>query len=293
MKKVFITGADGYIGSRLAQELSDKYRIIRILQYGENARLLLDLEKPEKFQFDQIEEGSYVIHLAAVSSPDKCAKEYDRSRQINVTGTSYFIGECLKRGSRVLFFSSDVVYGASDFEGEKYFDENSSCNPLGEYGYMKREVEKSFIGKGGFKVFRLSYVYSKNDKFILYLRSCCEKEKVADIFHPFFRNVVYIEDIIAAVKKLIDKWESTKESVFNIVGPETISRKKMAELYKREADPRLQVKITKPEESFFKNRPKTIRVRSLYLNKLLERPPTELGRAYCLEKDESLLNNKN
>lgn len=293
MKKVFITGADGYIGSRLAQELSDKYRIIRILQYGENARLSLDLEKPEKFQFDQIEEGSYVIHLAAVSSPDKCSKEYDRSRQINVTGTSYFIEECLKRGSRVLFFSSDVVYGASDFEGEKYFDENSSCNPLGEYSYMKREVEKSFLGKDGFKVFRLSYVYSKNDKFILYLRSCCEKGEVADIFHPFSRNVVYIEDIIAAVKNLIDKWESTKESVFNLVGPETISRKKMAELYKREVDPRLQVKVTEPEESFFKNRPKTIRVRSLFLNKLLERPPTELGRAYCLEKDESLLNNKN
>lgn len=277
-------GASGYIGSALAQGLSDKYDIKKVLSNKRDGVLYLNLEKPEEFDFNQVEDGDTVIYLAAISSPDKCTNEYDHSYQVNVTGTNYFIDKCLGRGAKVLFFSSDVVYGASDPESEDYFDENSECNPLGEYGAMKREVEKNFFGKDGFKVFRSSYVFSKNDKFTLYLKSCCGKGEVADIFHPFFRNVVYLEDIVFAVDRLIERWEETKEPIFNLAGSETISRKKMAELYRKEIDHSLQVKIIEPEEKFFHNRPSVIRTRSLYLEKLLDRPPTEINQAYKLEK---------
>lgn len=291
MKKVFITGADGYIGSRLVQQLTKKYKVEKILLDGKDKELSLNLERPEEFRFDVIKKSDVIIHLAAISSPDKCAKEYEKSYRINVTGTKYFISECLRRGAGVLFFSSDVVYGPSNFEGKDYFNENSDCHPLGEYGDMKREVEKSFQGKDNFKIFRLSYVYSKNDKFTKYLNSCCEKGEVADVFHPFSRNVVYIGDILSAVDQLIEKWEDTKESIFNLVGPETISRKKMAELYQKDVDSRLQFKISEPEEIFFNNRPKAVRVKSLHLEKLLGKPPTELSQAYKQENDKNLLNN--
>lgn len=286
MKKIFIIGANGFIGSELAQKLSGEYAIKRVSPDNKDGDLRLNLEKSEEFDFSQIGKNDIIIHLAAISSPDICAKEYGHTYKINVTGTSHFIEKCLGRGAKVLFFSSDTVYGASNPKGNDCFDESSDCNPLGEYGKMKREIEKKFLEKRGFKVFRLSYVFSKNDKFTLYLKNCCEKGEIADVFHPFFRNAVYLEDIIAAVDKMIDKWDNIKEAIFNLAGPENISRKRMAELYKKEINPNLRIKIIEPEKIFFHNRPKFIRVKSLYAEKLLGRPLTEISQAYIREKGE-------
>ena len=50
--------------------------------------------------------------------------------------------------------------------GEAPFDENSDPKPLGEYGKMKLLVEKEFSREERFKTLRLSYVFSKDDKFM-------------------------------------------------------------------------------------------------------------------------------
>ena len=284
MKRIFIIGVNGYIGIRLKQNLSNSYDVKSVSSDNKDGDLYLNLENPEKFDYEQIKEGDTVIHLAAISSPDECTKEYDHSYQINVRGAIYFIDKCLGRGARILFFSSDVVYGASDIKrDDDYFNERSECNPLGKYGEMKREVEKKFLGKDNFKVFRLSYVFSKNDKFSLYLKDCCKRNEIANIF-PFCRNVIYIDDVVLAVDKLIDKWQDNKEAIFNLAGPETICRQKMAELYKKEIDTNLQIKITNPGEEFFQNRPKIIRTESLYLERLLGKLPVKIDQAYKIEK---------
>ena len=53
-----------------------------------------------------------------------------------------------------------------------------------------------FKGERSFKAIRLSYVASAKDRFISYCLSCIEKEEVADIFHPFYRNVISVSDVV-------------------------------------------------------------------------------------------------
>jgi len=279
--KVIITGRTGYIASYLA---SCSFNNMAVLTTSCNCDglsdcLCLDLQHPEKFGFGQITPQDIIIHLASISSPDVCTNNREYAYQVNVKGTCYFIEGCLKKGARVLFFSSDTVYGCT----KAPFNEDSECNPVGEYGLMKYEVEKEFMRENRVKAFRLSYVFSRNDKFTQYLSKCANSNNIAEIFHPFYRSVVYLGDLLEAVIRMCTKWDFYPYNIVNICGVELISREDIAHLYKKIVSNNLKIKIVNPGESFFSARPESIFLVSKYFSKLLERKPKKIGTAITKE----------
>jgi nucleoside-diphosphate-sugar epimerase len=119
--------------------------------------LPLRLEYADQFDYRLISAGDIILLTAAISEPDVYAREPDRARAVNVLGTSTFIERAIVRGARVVFFSTDVVYGEAPIE----IDESASCNPVGAYAASKVEVEARFFGNPAFKSLRLSYVFSR------------------------------------------------------------------------------------------------------------------------------------
>lgn len=232
----------------------------------------LDLKNPEEFDYSVISATTNIILLAAISSPDQCNNNFEEAYQINVAGTKKFITRVIEKGARVLFFSSDVVYGNTI----KIVDENSLTNPFGKYAQMKDEIEKEFEHNSNFKVFRLSYVLSQKDKYLRYLHQCLLKGEVAEVFDPFVRKVVYIEDLLDAIENILLQWDHFSSSKFNICGGEAISRKDIALYYSQENQGKLKYTLITPEENFWKARPKDINISSLYLEKLLGRKPIKI-----------------
>lgn len=282
---VIIVGKEGFVAKNLIQSLKRKSKLDVVVtsRTSEPGTLLLDLCSPEKFDYSAIKKGDVVIHLAAISSPDMCKKEYDMAYRINVTGTSYFISKCLEKRARVLFFSSEAVYGKSPKMTSKPFDENSPCKPVNEYGEMKRLVEKKFLGKPEFKVFRPSYMFSRDDKFTSYLAECAKKHAAAEAYAGFYRNTVYLRDVLAAVEMLVQKWDEFDNPVFNLCGPELISRAELAQMYRHIVNKSLLIKEKEAPRGFFDARAKVIKTKSLYLNGLLGREPMHIKEAIRLE----------
>ena len=277
---IFIIGSNGYIANRLVKNITAKHEIKLVSSHPHGAdEIYLDLADASVFKYGLINKDDYVVLLASVSSPDICNNNFDLAYKINVTGTALFARECLKRQARLLFFSSDTVYGDS---GES-FDENSKCDPAGKYAKMKYEVETEFIGERGFKVFRPSYVFSRDDKFTKYLYDCSRQAKVAEVFHPFYRSTVYIEDLTLAVTSILDEWDKWGNKVFNICGPKLISRLDLAGIYKDEIDRGLKIKSVEPPPDFFESRPRKIEMKSLYFSKLIKRYPITINEAMALE----------
>lgn len=216
---------------------------------------------------------------AAISAPDICAREHDRAWAVNVTNTSSFIQSVIDRGARVIFFSSDTVYG----EREDEFDEKTACNPVGEYALMKREVEQRFEGNASFKAIRLSYVFSRDDKFSRYLVGCAERNEEADLFHPFYRSIVHRDDVVEGSLALAKHWDEVPEMVINFGGPQLLSRVDFAECLREVRLHDLRVKVTEPGADFFKNRPRIIAMTSPVFARLLGRQPRKLLEAARLE----------
>lgn len=264
-----IIGKNGFIARKLANR--DDYKFTTSDKNDINAHYL-DLNNPQSFNLDCLNEKTTIIFLAAVSSPDECNNNYEEAYKINVTGTICFIKKAIKKGAKVLFFSSDVVYG----NATESVNETSKTNPFGKYAKMKDQVEKAFEGEADFKVFRLSYVLSSEDKYLSYLKSCIDKYEVAEVFHPFTRKVVYIEDVLQAIENIIEKWNSFESQKINICGNEDISRKDIADFYNEASDNKLNYTIIEPNDKFWEARPKDSNMTSLYLEKLLGRKPTKV-----------------
>jgi len=264
-----IIGKNGFIAKKLFDR--GEYKAATSDELSSDG-LYLNLKNPEIFDYSYIDEQTNIIFLAAISSPDICNNNYDEAYKVNVIGTKYFIEEAIKKGAKVLFFSSDVVYGNT----LEMVDENSKTNPFGNYAKMKDEVEIAFENKKNFKVFRLSYVLSKEDKYLSYLKSCIDKNEVAEVFHPFSRKVVYIEDVLEAIENVIARWDDFENQKFNICGDEDISRKDIADFYNEEVGNMLKYTILEPNDKFWEARPKDINITTLYLEKLLGKKPTKI-----------------
>lgn len=239
----------------------------------------LDLQHPYSFDYEAIAPGLCVFILAAISAPDICAREYDRAWAVNVSGTSSFIQAVIDRGARVIFFSSDTVYG----ERKDEFDETAAPNSAGEYAEMKREVEQRFSGNASFKAIRLSYVFSREDKFSRYLAGCAERNEEADLFHPFFRAIVHRDDVVEGALALALRWGEVSEQIINFGGPQVLSRIDFAECLRNEYFHDLRFKVTEPGADFFRNRPRVIAMTSPVFARLLGRPPRTLCEAARLE----------
>ncbi len=268
-----IFGSNGYIGTKFCKYIVDKYDNIKYTIDGSDSTIKFNLEEINDSIFDNINKNDFVIFLMAISSPDICNNDYEYAYKINVEYTSFFIDKCLKKEANVLFFSSDTVNGSTDGKSN---NENAICIPFGNYAKMKYEVEQKFKRKKRFKVFRLSYVYSKDDKFAQYLDSCCESNKIAEVYDGLFRNVIYIRDVFDAMINLSNNFQKYRNHIFNISGTELLSRSDLANIYKNNINNKLRFEIIPTPKTILEARPNEIFTKSLYLEKLLGRKPIQI-----------------
>lgn len=277
--KYFIIGGRGYVGAALHSSIPEGTSGFATVSSESEGFLRLRLEVPEDFGNLPISFGDVVFLAAAISAPDICAREYSRAWAVNVTATSDFIALVISRGARVIFFSSDTVYG----ERSDVFDETANSNPAGEYAGMKAEVERRFLEHPLFKSIRLSYVFSREDKFTKYLSGCAERDEDAELFHPFYRAIVHRNDVVEGVLALAQHWDEFPQQVINFGGPDVLSRMDFAECLQCNAFPSLRFRTTEPGNEFFKNRPRVIAMSSDILPKLLGRPSRTLAEAVRIE----------
>lgn len=264
--KTALVGSSGYIAEYILKRFAAEPEIESVLKLDRNdkADAYIDLSEAEKIDYSLLDDIDYVVFTAAISGPDQCAKEFDACWKINVTGTSYFIREAIKRNCRVLFFSSDAAFG--DIPGKIYHEE-SITEAYTPYGKMKKAVEDEFKEVALFKVIRLSYVASAKDRFYTYCLNCVRNNETADIFHPFYRNVIVVSDVVDVVTYFAFNWDEYEPTFLNVAGKELVSRVRMADELNRFIGGKLKYTISMPGEKFFTNRPRITQMKSLYMQK--------------------------
>ena len=268
--KYFIIGATGYIGCNLFKVASSLGPTIGTSTKGGQGFLNLNLENIDCKSFNCIGPDTNLIIAAAVSAPDICRNQPTYAQSVNVTGSCDIIDYALSRGAKVLFLSSDTVYG----EQKEPFDESQPVNPIGQYAEMKHQVEFRFRSYDSFKSIRLSYVFSQSDKFYKYLENIYATNSVADVYHPFYRSLIHRDDVTDGVFALLQNWANISAPNINFGGPSCVSRIDMvAHLSKIKPLIGLQYRSVIPDSDFFSDRPKIINMLSPLLENILGRKP--------------------
>ena len=280
MKKKLIIGGNSYIGNALKNYLKSKnIKASFTSRNNIDGAFEFNLLDPSSILKIDLDSFDTAFITAAVSSPDICTHEFEYAWNLNVINTKELINILLNKGLNVIFFSSDNVYG----EQVESFDETIICKPLGEYALMKREIEDIFHESNQFKAIRLSYVFSKLDKFTKYLLNSSQKGEIAELFHPLIRSVIYLEDVLEGVKNISENWENIDNTFINFGGNENLSRIDLATILKENYLSNLKFVEKSPNPSFFKSRARVINMKSPLLKKIIKRETFSLTKA--IEKE--------
>ncbi len=146
MKKILITGIDGFFGRHLQRELElrkQSYLGIVLKQYsepGKEKQIEADITNyATVLQIIKEYQPDVIIHLAAIASVT-----YNNTPElyrVNVCGAENILlaaRQVCKRGSRMIMISSAGVYG---IQKEQFLSEQLKFNPVNHYSYTKMVME--------------------------------------------------------------------------------------------------------------------------------------------------------
>ena len=148
IKKVLVTGSEGYIGKVLVKKLMDK----GYFAVGLDTNYYMD-EDPTRYKFlhqdirklDNISLTNFdaIIHLAALSNDPIGAIDPTLTEEINGKASIRLAQRAKKTGvKRFLFSSSCSIYGIAK---EDEVNEESDVNPLTAYARSKKQVEDALL----------------------------------------------------------------------------------------------------------------------------------------------------
>jgi nucleoside-diphosphate-sugar epimerase len=149
MKKIFITGGAGYVGSVLTPYLINKgYKVtvFDLMLYGntlkkdKNLNLIKgDIRNTELLK-EAIKGNEIVIHLACISNDPSFELNPTLGKEINLDAFTPLVEISRHLGiKKFIYASSSSVYGVKI---EKNVNENISLEPLTDYSKFKADCEK-------------------------------------------------------------------------------------------------------------------------------------------------------
>jgi dTDP-4-dehydrorhamnose reductase len=264
---VWVIGGHSFLGGHLIEKFQEQgIDCLTPSRNGDAANFSVDLLDWESCRKLPITNLDVVIVLAGVSAPEDCENDFDAAYKVNVVGTKRFISFVLGKGARVLFASSDTVYG----EQSRVVDESAPCEPVGKYAIMKRDVEQAFKDHINFVSFRLSYIESGNDKFSNFLKDASANQIEVDVFSDLVRNTVSIENVVEGLHVICTDWDRLDgHRIINFSGPVSESRAALASRIIRRLGLDLRIKPVPAPGGFFASRPRIIKLDNGRFSKLL------------------------
>ncbi|HEY4414347.1 MAG TPA: SDR family oxidoreductase [Verrucomicrobiae bacterium] len=225
MKKlIWITGANGLIGSHLVQvapQYAPQWQVRALTRTDFD---LLDFAAVER-EFHQ-NPPQAIIHCAAITAVAEAQKNPDFARRVNVE-TTKFLAE-LAAEIPFVFFSTDLV-----FDGCRgNYTETDATNPLHVYGETKVAAEKIVLQNPRHLVVRTSInggtSSTRNRAFNEQLRRTLSGAgQGMTLFTDEFRCPIPVVETARAIWELVDK-QCT--GIYHVAGAEKLSRFQIGEL---------------------------------------------------------------
>jgi nucleoside-diphosphate-sugar epimerase len=252
---VAVTGAAGYIGSRVVWQLQrdhpdwnivalDNFYLGDVRENGDVSVEHVDIRNRSELE-SALEGSDVVLHLAAISGVDDCDTKPDLAYDVNVVGTANVAWFCEKTGTPLAFPFSMAVIGDPDSFPITVEMERDPLNWYGETKVLgERVIETMAEGSFPAHLFMISNLYgahevgrrevSKNTVINFFVNRALDGATLT-VYEPGSqsRNFVHVKDVANAfclsVEALVDEEETGVEE-FEIASEEDPSVMAVAEL---------------------------------------------------------------
>lgn len=233
MKKILITGYNGFIGRNLIGKLVKKYDVVGISDAKNSISHITNIKKDIRNLSirDIPQDISHIVHLAALSDLSYCQSNPSECFDVNIRGTQNLLEISRKLGSKFLFVSTSHVYGAP---AKLPISEKHPKNPTSVYASSKLagEIISESYAKNygmGVSIVRIFSVYGPNSPKHLVISKIVNQIHTSDVIklgnlYPR-RDFVFVDDVVNAIELVMKK--SSGFEIFNIGSGKSFSIKEI------------------------------------------------------------------
>ncbi len=236
--KILITGANGLLGQKLVQLLSQQTDVEVIATGLGKSRLpasagkftFIPMDICNAAEVNEVigaQKPEVVINTAAMTNVDQSETEQESCWKLNVSAVNHLIDACGKQDSFLLHLSTDFIFDGQDGP----YDEEAKPNPISYYGESKLAAEEC-LQKSNIRwaIARTVLVYGiahdmSRSNIILWVKNSIEQGKELKIVDDQWRTPTLAEDLAMGCWLIAQK---QAEGIFNISGKDLLTPYDMA-----------------------------------------------------------------
>lgn len=204
---IAVSGSNGFIGGKITPLLQRKHKIIPLLREEgfdiTNQDVVMD-------SISQIN-CEIILHLAAYTNVDEAEKQkiYGQDSEVwktNVQGSANIAQAAKKFDKKLIYISTDMVFGKNEQDS---YHEKDNPSPVNFYGETKLEGEKlikNIISDA--TILRIAYPYTfnaeKGDYVRLFIRLLKEGKPFSSVADCYY-TPTYIDDIATVINVIIER----------------------------------------------------------------------------------------
>ena len=197
IQKILVTGASGFAGSRIVNALKNDFELIT------PSHQELDITSEDSVrQFMLDARPDAILNLAAISDTGYCEQHPDESYLVNVTGVVNLADAAVRKGIKMVFFSSDQVYNGNCESG--LLSEDVTVSPENHYGRHKLLAEQRALEICKDCVaLRATWMYDHaipgmktHNNFVINFRKAKENCTPLRFATREYRGITWIEDVV-------------------------------------------------------------------------------------------------
>ncbi len=196
--RTLITGAYGQLGQAMIRALTAAvFEIVAALDLDQ-----LDVADHTTVQKITDMFPELVIHCAALTNVDACAKDPDTAFKVNAFGTQNVAHACLRCNAELVYISTNEVFNG---RSSQPYAETDTPQPINPYGSSKRAGEQMAAKylQDGLYIVRTAWLYGGGYMFPEKIIAAADKHGELRVVTDEVSNPTYTGDLARAVVELV------------------------------------------------------------------------------------------
>ena len=244
MKKILVTGANGFLGYYLVRQLlKQSFTVIATgkgpcrLPFNDAGFNYETLDFSDRASVQSIISKHLpdtIVHCGALSKPDECERNKEAAFLTNVTATIYLLEAAAAIQASFIFLSTDFV-----FSGEKgMYKEDDERAPVNYYGLTKVLAEDEVMRyAGAWAIVRTVLVYGRpflsRQNLLTTTAESLRNGKRSGIFNDQVRTPTFVEDLAEGIVSMINL---QSRGIYHLSGKDVLTPYEMAVAVARHLD---------------------------------------------------------